>query len=270
MGMSTDNDLWPGGGRPASLELFCFAHAGGGAAHFARWQRWLPAGVTAVPVELPGHGRRRREPLIAELPALVAEVTRVVAGAGPAGNGRQHRVALFGHSFGALLAYEVARALHRAGRPPRLLLAASRNGPSAAQSHRPIHAMPDEQLVLALHRLGGTPESVVRDPRLMRQFLPALRADLRITERYARAPGPVLPCPIAAYVGRHDRMADGAGALAWQRETAGRFDLTVLDAGHFLLEDPGFTAAVAGRLAAAVREPDEPPATAPQPAGQGR
>ncbi|GAA4681597.1 thioesterase II family protein [Phytohabitans rumicis] len=248
------NDLWTAAYRQSSLELFCLPHAGGAAAHFAGWARWLPEGVTVVPVDLPGHGRRRREPLITDLPALVAEVTGTIADATPADSGRADQVVLFGHSFGAVLAYEVARELHRAGRPPRLLLTAARNGPSAAQSHRPIHALPDAQLVVALHRLGGTPESVVRDPRLMRQFLPALRADLRIAELYARAPGDPLPCPVAAYVGRHDRMADGAGALAWERETAGRFDLTVLDAGHFLLEDPGFVAAVTGRLRAALAQ----------------
>ncbi len=228
-------------GQSEPLRLFCLPHAGGTAAHFAGWQRWLPPTVEAVPLDLPGHGRRRGEPLLAELPALVAELSRSVAAPGG-------RVALFGHSFGAVLAYELARTLHRAGRPPELLLVAARNGPLAPLSHRPIHALPDDELVVALHRLGGTPAAVLRDPHLLRHFLPALRADLKLAETYARTPGPPLSCPVAAYVGRLDRMADAAGTLAWQRETTARFDLTVLGAGHFLLDDPHFTTAVATRL----------------------
>jgi surfactin synthase thioesterase subunit len=161
--------------------------------------------------------------------------------------------ALAGHSFGALLAYEVAAALPRTGPGPALLLVAGRNGPTAGPTHRPLHDLPDDELIAALARLGGTPAEVLAEPTLMRLLLPVLRTDLRLAETYARVPRPALPCPIAAFVGRGDRMAAPPGALAWHSETTGRFDLTVIDAGHFLLDHPDFAAAAAARLASLAR-----------------
>ncbi|HET8683416.1 MAG TPA: alpha/beta fold hydrolase [Micromonosporaceae bacterium] len=218
-------------------------HAGGTAAHFGGWNRWLPAGVTAVPVELPGRGTRHGEPLLDGWPRLVDDVTGTVSARGGGA------YALAGHSLGAVVAFEVARALARAGDPPRLLLVVARNGPSAGLSHRPIHGLGDAQLLDALRRLGGSPEAILREPGLMALFLPVLRVDLRLAETYARLPGPPLSCPIAAYAGRRDRMTDGEAVLAWHRETAETFDLTIVDAGHFLLDHPAFVAAVVARLA---------------------
>jgi medium-chain acyl-[acyl-carrier-protein] hydrolase len=83
---------------------------------------------------------------------------------------------------------------------------------------------------------------------MMRFFIPALRADLRLAENYQRSAGPPLGCPIAAFVGRRDLMTDLPGVLAWHAETVSTFDLTVLDAGHFMLEHPDFVAAARARL----------------------
>jgi len=207
--------------------------------------------MTAVPVELPGRGTRHGEPLIDGWPRLIDDATSAVRTRGGGA------YALAGHSLGAVLAFEVARALQRAGDPPRLLLVAARNGPSAGLSHRPIHGLGDAQLLDALRRLGGSPEAILREPDLMELFLPVLRADLRLAETYARPPGPALSCPIAAYAGRRDRMTSGEAVLAWHRETTDTFDLTIVDAGHFLLDHPAFVAAAAARLAR-LTQPDEP------------
>ncbi|HET8658038.1 MAG TPA: thioesterase domain-containing protein [Micromonosporaceae bacterium] len=245
------------------MRLFCLPHAGGTAGHFNRWNRWLPAGVTAVPVELPGRGTRQAEPLLDSWPPLVEDVARTVRARGGGA------YALAGHSLGAVLAFEVARALARDGDPPRLLLVAARNGPYAGLSHRPIHGLGDAQLLDALRRLGGSPEAILGEPDLMRLFLPVLRVDLRLAETYARLPGPPLSCPVAAYAGRRDRMTGPEAVLAWHRETTEAFDLTIVDAGHFLLDHPAFVAAVAARLAR-LGPPDAPaPASARSP-GRGR
>lgn len=236
-GKALDN----GSSGPPALTVFGFPAAGGSAAHFTRWRRWLPAGVAIQPIELPGHGTRRQEPAIDDWPRLVATACDVVRDrvTGP--------YALAGHSFGALLAYEVAATLSRTGPGPALLVAAGRNGPTAGLAHRPLHALDDDRLVESLRRLGGTPAEVLAEPALMRLALPVLRTDLRLAETYARPPRPALACPIAAVVGRHDRMADATGALAWQQETVDRFDLTVVDGGHFILDHPQVIAAMTAR-----------------------
>lgn len=225
-----------------TLTLFCLPHAGGTARHFARWNEWLPAGVTAVPVDLPGHGTRHRERLVDRWPDLVDDLAALVRGK------RDGPYALVGHSLGALAAFEVARALHGTGDPPRLLVAMGRNGPSAGLSHRPMHALPDAALLQAVDRLGGMPGPIAQDPSVMRFFLPAMRTDLRLAETYVRAPGPALSCPLWTVCGRRDLMTETAAVLAWQRETTGTFELTLLDAAHFMLDEPEFVTAARRRL----------------------
>jgi medium-chain acyl-[acyl-carrier-protein] hydrolase len=225
-----------------TLTLFCLPHAGGTARHFARWNEWLPSGVTAIPVDLPGHGTRHREVLVDGWPSLIDDLSHIVD------TKRDGPYALVGHSLGALAAFEVARTLEAAGDPPSLLVAVGRNGPSAGISHRPMHTLPDAALLEAVDRLGGTPGPVARDPAVMRFFLPAMRTDLRLAETYVRAPGPPLSCPIWTVCGRRDRMTELPAVLAWQRETTATFELTLLDAGHFLLDEPEFVAAARRRL----------------------
>lgn len=230
-------------GPPAArIKLFCLPHAGGNAAHFYSWSRWLPGGIDVVPVELPGHGTRLREPLVEDWRTLLDDLTDAVA------SHLTGAYVLFGHSLGAVLAYEVARILQGRGTTPALLVAAGRNGPSAALSHRPIHQLPDAELLAALRRLGGISDGLLREPDLLRMFLPCLRTDLRFAECYERAPGPPLSCAILAVAGRRDRMTDEAGMRAWRRETSGTCDLVVVDDGHFFLQRPEFTDALAARL----------------------
>lgn len=244
-------DLWrweeePAAGPPAEprrpSQLFCLPHAGGNAAHFRGWSRWLPEGIEVLPTDLPGHGIRLREPLIGEWQPLVDDLTATIAGRieGP--------YVLAGHSFGAIAAYEVARALQNRCTPPALLIAAARNGPSAGLSHRPIHGLPDTEFINALRRLGGTPEGLLSQPDLLRMYLPVLRTDLRLGETYAREPGPPLSCPIMAFTGTQDRLTDDAGLLAWKRETTATCELVFVNGPHFMLTEREFTEAVAARL----------------------
>lgn len=234
---------------PVPMPLFVVPHAGGSAAQYRGWSRWLPADVRLVPLELPGHASRMREPLLTEWPALVSDVLGQIRSrlAGAAS------YALAGHSLGALLAYEAARALVAEGTPPVQLVVTGRNGPSAGLSHRPIHQLPDAQFLRALERLGGTPDSVLVQPDLMRFHLPQLRADLRLAETYVWRPGPPLPLPVAAFAGRADPLTDDTGLIAWRRVTADTFELTVMGGGHFFHDEPAFRSALRGRLGGAGR-----------------
>jgi medium-chain acyl-[acyl-carrier-protein] hydrolase len=241
----------------AALTLYCLPHAGGSAAPYQRWRSLVPPGVELHPLELPGHGGRLREPPVQRMDLLVAELVRVID-ARPG-----HRFALFGHSFGALLSYELTRRLHQRGTPPALLLVAGRNGPSEPLSHRPIHHLPHDEFLTALRRFGGMPEVLLRQPALLKVYVPALRADLRITETYVRAPGPALDIPVCAFAGRRDVLTDPAGMLAWQRETTRAFDLALVPGQHFFLEEPEFQAALAHRLARAVHPTGAGPSAAP-------
>ncbi|MEV0225001.1 alpha/beta fold hydrolase [Streptomyces sp. NPDC050704] len=222
-----------------SLTLYCLPHAGGSPVPFVRRLAGVLTAVRLVPLDLPGHGGRMREPLATELEPLVADLVRTIDadGEGP--------YALFGHSLGALLAYELA---HRLRRPPAALLVAGRNGPGEPLAHRPIHHLPDDAFIAGLRRFGGVPDELLNEPDLLQLFMPALRADLRIAETYERPAYPRLDVPVAAFAGRRDPLTDPAGMLAWERESSALFELALVPGGHFFLDRDDFQGALAARL----------------------
>ncbi|MER6677256.1 thioesterase II family protein [Streptomyces sp. NPDC000983] len=226
----------------APLTLFCLAHAGGSAYPYRQLAADLPGRVTVVPLEMPGHGTRLREPLLHRLGALTEEAVRLI------GERRHEPYALYGHSFGSLLGYEAARVLTRLGTPPELLLVSGRNGPTEPLSHRPFHHLPDDGFVRGLQRIGGLPEALLAEPDLLRCYLPAIRADLGVVETYTHVPGPRLAVPVAAFAGREDVLTDASSMAAWSRITTGVFDLTLVPGGHFFLQQPEFRSALRARL----------------------
>lgn len=238
-----DPDAASDGTRPgAALRLFCLPHAGGSSAHFRAW-KWLDPYARVVPLDLPGHGARLGEPLVEDWDELVDRLAGTIQARldGP--------YALFGHSLGSLLAFDLAHRLTAAGTPPALLVAAGRNGPSARPAQRPLHELPDQEFLGMLHALGGLPQALLRQPELLRIFLPTLRADLRLAERYRRPDVPALPVPVMAFAGEDDPMTDDAGVLAWKRETTGTCELVFVRGGHFFLEEPEFAGALTERIA---------------------
>jgi medium-chain acyl-[acyl-carrier-protein] hydrolase len=226
------------------LRLFCLAHAGGTAMPYAAWSRRLPGDVVPTPIDLPGHGSRMGRPPHTELGPLLAELASMVSPL------IDSRYVLFGHSLGAMLGYELARLLRDRGTPPELLMVAAHNGPGTGRTHQPIHDLPDERFVDALIRLGGTPAAIREQPELLRMYLPLLRADLRIAERYHPLPGQPLACPVVAFAGRADRMTDQRRMLGWLPTTTAACELVFLDGAHFFVSDPRFVHVLATHLPA--------------------
>jgi medium-chain acyl-[acyl-carrier-protein] hydrolase len=230
------------GAELPELTLYCLPHAGGSAQPYTRLRTALPPQVTVRPVELPGHGVRLHESPLEELADLVAEAVSVI-GTRPAG-----AFALYGHSFGSVLGYEVARELVRLGTAPALLLVSGRNGPTRPLPHKPFHRLPDEEFITALHRIGGIPDVLLTERQLLKSYLPAIRADLAVLERYRPPDGEPLEVPVTAFAGYSDAMTDPAGMAAWSEITSATFDLTLVHGGHFFLTEPEFRRALGARI----------------------
>lgn len=234
---------WGDEGPPAAgFQVFCLPHAGGNSVHFRAWN-WLNPYARVVPMDLPGHGSRLGEPLVEDWEQLASGLAETVAEQvdGP--------YALFGHSLGSLLAFDISHRLLARGLPPALLAAAGRNGPSTQPAHRPVHHLPEPQFIGALHKLGGMPDALLGQPELLQMLLPVLRADLRLAERYERPAVPPLPVPVMAFAGADDPMTDDHGMLAWKRETTSTCELVFLEGGHFFLDRPQFASALTERIA---------------------
>ncbi|MEV4470098.1 AMP-binding protein [Nonomuraea salmonea] len=211
------------------VRLVCFPYAGGGVNAYSTWGELLPPHVELVCAQPPGRG-----PRLTERP--LEWVAELVAGLGPRLAADPHpRTFLFGHSLGAIVAFEVARWLRRNGHPePAGLLVAGSASPQTPITAR-VHLLPDDDLLAHVGTLGGTDRRLVDDERLRPVLLPALRADFTMHETYRYTPDEPLDCPVTAFAGSHDDDAPVEDVLGWREQTGGTFRLEVLDGGHFFI-----------------------------------
>jgi surfactin synthase thioesterase subunit len=140
---------------------------------------------------------------------------------------------LFGHSLGALLAYEISRIAE-----PRHLIVSARRIPSAPLGRAPISALPDAEFLAEIDRVyGGVPAAVLKEHDLMEMLLPALRADMQAYEHYTcAADSTPLACPITAFYGTADKTCGAEDAARWRSFTTGQFVLTEFVGPHLFLQ----------------------------------
>ncbi|MFB4309387.1 thioesterase II family protein [Actinomadura sp. GTD37] len=230
----------PAPGGNAAVALVCLPGLGGDAGLFRGWQERLPPGVRLHAARLPGRPSRLSEPPIED----PAELTARLAGAVLALP--EEQIVLFGYSMGAAHAYEAARALAAADRPPGALAVAARGAPDAAAP--PFGRRTRPELVALLRDLGLTPPEVLADPALLDLVLPSVRADLLLADRYSPVDGAPVECPLLALAGAADPLWPVDGVRGWARYTRGGFTLHVLPGGHDLLAAGGPAAGRVGQF----------------------
>jgi surfactin synthase thioesterase subunit len=220
--------------RRARLRLFCLPHAGAGASAYRDWVGPLHEhGIAVCPVQLPG-----RENRFGETPhRSVGSLVDALAAAGLADE-LDRPYAVFGHSMGAVLAYEWVRSLHRLGGPlPAHLVVSGRIAPQLSDPRGRLHDLPDAELVARVTALGGVPAALLAEPELFAFQLPSLRADLAVNETYRHVPGPQLPVPLTALGGTADPKVDEAELREWAACTSARFRSVLLPGGHFFVQE---------------------------------
>lgn len=237
MRQSTLHSPWIVSPRPnpaASMRLFCLPYAGGGASAYRAWAGLLPAEIELCAIQLPGREQRIGEAAYTAMPELVAALAEQLA---PWVADLPY--ALFGHSLGALVAYELGQALRDTGTCPHHLFVSASPPPPGAGQRRPIHTLPDAQFIDELRRLKGTPEEVLQHRELMELLLPVLRADFSLLDTYSPRQRPPLPCAIAAFAGAADQEIPADVVQGWQEHTAAAFRLRVVPGDHFFLHSAG-------------------------------
>lgn len=227
------------------LRLFCFHHAGGGAASFTGWREALGPAVAVYPVQLPGRERRAGEARITDITRLVDELDRQV------GPWLDRPYAFYGHSLGALAGYALAQRRLARGHPaPARLIAGAYPGPALAAPLSAVPELDDETLAALLVDIGGMSEIVRRYPEWAAAAIALLRDDLKICHSY-RAPAVDrrVPCPIDVCTGVSDPLVSRADAAAWAAHTTGPCEVHVLPGGHlFLMESRERLLSVVGGL----------------------
>jgi surfactin synthase thioesterase subunit len=209
--------------------LVCFPHAGGSASYFFALSRLLAPAVEALAVQYPGRQDRRRENGIDNIPELADRTADALQA------WTDRPFAFFGHSLGAVLAFEVARRLQGAGTPPFWLFVSGRRAPCQHRNEN-VHLRDDAGVVAELRRLSGTDQRVLDDKELVDLILPMTRNDYRAIETYVHVPGSPLTCPVTAFVGDADSKNTINEVSAWARHSTGEFALRVFPGGHFYLD----------------------------------
>lgn len=225
--------------------LICLPHAGGSASAYFSLSRSLRGAAAVLTAQYPGRQDRHGEPAAVAMDDLVDGLFEAVR---PVADGPY---ALFGHSMGALVAYELALRLERDGAPaPRWLFASGRRAPSRLRSGEDLHRRSDEELTQHVIRLGGVQPEALRDPAVRAMVLPVLRADFTLVEDYRAEPGRRVACPITVLVGDRDPVVNRDEAMAWSEHTRAGFELTSFVGGHFYLADhiPELARTVVDRL----------------------
>jgi medium-chain acyl-[acyl-carrier-protein] hydrolase len=216
----------------ARLRLFCLPYAGGGASAFSGWLEPLPRGVELWPAQLPGRESRFNEPAFRRLGPLVEELTRVVLPL------LTMPYAVYGHSMGSVVGFELLRALRQRGAPPAVCFFASgHSAPQLPPRHKPAHALGDREFTDFVRSLGGTPPEVLQNAELLELLLPLLRCDFELLETYVCQPGPPLECPIRALGGKSDVYTPMTDLEAWREHTRTFLGARMLDGGHFFIHE---------------------------------
>ncbi len=218
----------------SQIRLVCFPYAGGGTTVYRRWLGQLPQSIELCLVRPPGRESLLDEPPERKLNDLVPKLADALQ---PLLTGYQ-RIVFFGHSMGALIAFELSRHIRQTGgRLPDHLVVSGHPAPQLPRSpdRLRLDTLTVDELVEYLRLSGGTPEALLKNREVMGTFLPTLQADLSIVETYTCSPSPPLACRISAYGGRVDPDVSEQDLSAWAEQTTNQFSLRMFDGGHFYI-----------------------------------
>jgi surfactin synthase thioesterase subunit len=215
--------------RPA-LRLICVPYAGGGIAVFSKWAESLPPEVQVCAIQLPGRDTQLRVPPFTRIKPLVEVLVEVLDPFLDA------PFALFGHSMGGLIIFELARALRQKQLRPTHFFVSACRAPQRPDRESPLHRLPDDALIRALRgRYDGIPDFVLQEPELLKMYLAILRADFELYETYQHQDSERFDFPISAYGGREDGEVSREDLAAWQDQTRSAFRVQMFPGNHFFI-----------------------------------
>jgi surfactin synthase thioesterase subunit len=221
-------------GRPprpdAEVLLLCFPCAGKGASMYGRWAERLRPRIDVLPVLLAGRETRITDRPATDLPELADDIAGALVPL------LDRRFAVFGHSMGSVLGFEVVRRLEGQGKQAARLFVSGRPAPQVPAEGLGVTGLSDERLVeVVQHAYGGIPDALREDRGLLSLLLPALRADLTMLEAYRYTPDAKIPCGITAFFGADDTLTDAGAVAAWREQASAGFRMREFPGGHFYL-----------------------------------
>ena len=217
--------------QQGSVRVFAFPYSGAGTSVFYPWSRmFLNSSCDFVGVQLPGRENRLQEPALYKLPLLLDALLPAIKPL------LDKPFVFFGHSLGALIAFELCRALQRHHLPlPQHLFVSAFRSPELANPNVELHALPDADIIEKLKDYAGTSEGVFANQELMALLLPLLRSDFSLHETYQYSEEPPLSCPITALSGNDDNQVPPSNMSNWGQHTSAHFQQIHYPGSHFFL-----------------------------------
>lgn len=242
-GSSSDESTSP------ATQLFCFPHAGGGVANYHRWERLLPDSIHLLPVKLPGRESRFNEPAIGDLHELLDRMVPAIV------KSVREPFAMFGHSMGGLIAYELTIRLQEFNLQPTVLFLSACRAPhrfNNASTKTKLHKLPNDEMIEYLARDYGKGGKLSEDEsQMMRLMSDTIRADLKLLETYEHSGHPQLTIPIMGLAASEDKKVTLEDVSGWREHTSGSFKLRTIPGHHFYLreQEKSLAALVAATIA---------------------
>jgi medium-chain acyl-[acyl-carrier-protein] hydrolase len=215
----------------AKIRLFCLPFAGGGASLYRPWAAALAPEIEVCPIQPPGRENRYSEKVITDAyemaNAIAAQMLPFI----------DRPYAIFGHSMGALLSFEITKVLQsQKKRPPEILFLSAHRAAHLPRKRDPLHALPDSQFIESLKQYGGFPEEILNNQEFIDFILPTMRSDMTLCDLYTfkQSETPIMT-PLEMYAGEDDREAGPSEMSAWSEHTSSESNLTTFKGGHFFL-----------------------------------
>lgn len=231
--MMLNSSKWTMSFKPnprARMRLFCVPYAGAGASVYRDWHASIRADVEVVGIQLPGRENRFSEPLLGSIDEIVAQLIGVIC------EQSDKPFVLFGHSMGALVSFELTRAIQRlGGLAPRHLIVSGTRAPSRPRRDEPIHQLDDDAFLEKIKCFNGTPTSLLQDVELMKLFTPLLRADFGVAESYRYEDRGPIWCPVTVLGGDEDEGVALEDLHAWPTVCRSSCDRHVFRGDHFFI-----------------------------------
>lgn len=207
----------------AETRLFLFPYAGGGPAIFGKWVTEFDVRIETFIAHYPGRGSRHNEPPIHQIDTLVERLAQAIQPC------LDKPFAFLGHSFGGLVAFELARQIQ-----PQILFISGCGAPHLPNQHPAIHHLPDSEFARALKELNGIPPEIADNSELMEFLVPMLRADFEAFETY-QPNLHQLTCPIIAFGGTEDSRVNQEQLEGWAMHTNSGFRSQYFSGDHFFI-----------------------------------
>ncbi len=213
------------------MKLFCLPYAGGSSAIYSQWKSYFEPAITIKAVELAGRGRRINDPTYNDIEEAIENILSILRQ-----EIEQDDYALFGHSMGGLLAYELTRKIQKEQLPlPKQVFISGTTAPNIYKERMKYSMLPMDEFREEVLNLGGTPKEIFEYPDLAELFLPILKDDFKLVETYPYGKGKdKLQVDLSIFLGLSD---DLSGEEGWSELTDKQFTVFEFDGGHFFLNE---------------------------------